>query len=84
MYNPKTEKWDVAWTATGAPGFSHITAEQDEAGNIVMEYVDPIPNPPRRITFFPPTDEGWNWKLEQSFDGEKSWVEIYRIKATKR
>lgn len=84
MYNPKTEKWDIAWTATGAPGFSHITAEQDEAGNIVMHYISPKLNPPRRITFFPPTDEGWNWKMEQSFDGEKSWVEVYRIKATPR
>lgn len=84
MYNPKTEKWDIAWTATGAPGFSHITARQNEDGHIVMDYVSPKKNPPQRITFFTPTGEGWNWKLEQSFDGEKSWVEVYRIKATPR
>lgn len=84
IYDSKTESWDIAWTATGSSGFSHITAQQDASGNIVMHYKTPIKTPPQRITFMPPTDEGWNWKMEQSFDGEKSWVEVYRIKATKR
>ena len=43
----------------------------------------PLPNPPRRITFYPPDETGWNWRLELSFDGE-NWTEVYRMRATPR
>jgi hypothetical protein len=33
--------------------------------------------------FFPPDENGWNWKLEFSSDGGESWLEVYRIKATR-
>ena len=82
-YDPETQSWEIAWAIKPAPGFSHIGAKQDEAGNIVMHYKAPLPNPPRRITFYPPDDNGWNWKLEFSFDGE-TWTEVYRIRATPR
>ena len=81
-YDPETGTWEIAWAITSAPGFSHIRAEQDERGNIVMHYVSPIPTPLRRITFFPPDDEGWNWVLEFSQDDGVSWTEVYRIRAT--
>ena len=81
-YHPGTGTWEVAWAITSSPGFSHIRAEQDEGGNIVMHYVAPIPSPLRRITFFPPDDEGWNWVLEFSQDNGDSWTEVYRIRAT--
>ena len=81
IYTPDTGKWDIAWTSTGAPGLSHITAEEQSNGNIVMEYVSPIPNPPRRITFFPPSDNGWNWQQEMSFDEGKTWTVVYKIEA---
>ena len=83
-YNPETGKWEIAWAVAGQPGFAEITAQLDDADNIVMEYVSPIPNPLRRITFFPPTEEGWNWKLEISQDEGATWLEVYRIKATPR
>ncbi len=41
-----------------------------------------IPNPLRKITFFPPDENGWNWKLEFSSDEGETWTEVYRIKAT--
>ena len=82
-YHDETESWDIAWAIKGVPGFAHIVARQDTAGEIVMEYKSPVPDPPRRITFYPVDDEGWNWKLEFSFDGGDSWTEVYRIKATK-
>ncbi len=82
-YNSETESWDIAWAINTLPGFAHIQAEQDEDGNIVMHYKSPLPDPLRRITFFPPDDNGWNWKLEISRDDGENWIEVYRIKATR-
>ncbi|GAB5487907.1 MAG: hypothetical protein Pars2KO_14770 [Parasphingorhabdus sp.] len=84
MYNKDTESWDIAWSNNITPAMAHISAREDSAGNIVMRYVSPQQSPARRITFFPPTDTGWNWKLEISSNGEKTWREVYRIKATPR
>ena len=81
-YNAETETWDIIWIINTLPGFSHITAKMNDDGDIVMEYVSPIPDPLRRITFFPPDDTGWNWKLEFSSDAGESWTEVYRIRAT--
>ena len=81
-YNSETESWDIAWAIKGVPGFAHITAKQNTVGEIVMKYKSPIPDPPRKITFYPANDKGWNWKLELSLDGGESWTEVYRIKAT--
>ncbi len=82
-YNSTTEKWDIAWTVKPMPGFAHIGAEQQDDGRIVMQYISPIPDPARRITFFPPDADGWNWKLESSRDGGENWLEVYRIKASR-
>ncbi len=84
IYDPENNRWEIAWTATQSPGFTHIRAAEDEDGNIVMNYVSPLPSPPRRITFFKPTDEGWNWVMEMSFDQGDTWTPVYKIKATRR
>lgn len=84
IYDPASEQWQIAWTANGSPGFSHISAKQDDDGNIVMHYVSPEPNPPRRITFYPPDEAGWNWVLEMTFNQGESWTPVYKIKATPR
>lgn len=81
-YNSGTGKWDIAWAINTSPGFSHIQAELDEHDNIVMHYVSATPGPARRITFFPPDDNGWNWQLEFSTDGGENWFTVYRIRAT--
>ena len=81
-FNAEKGTWDIAWAVNTAPGFAHIEAKLDGDGNIVMHYVAPLPDPLRRITFFPPHEHGWNWKLEFSLDGE-NWTEVYRIKATR-
>lgn len=81
-YNNETESWDIAWAIKGTSGFAHIVAEQNSSGEIVMQYKSPTQNPPRKITFYPVDDDGWNWKLELSFDGGDNWTEVYRIKAT--
>jgi len=83
-YNTKTESWDIAWIMTGMPiGFAHIQAKQDDNGDIVMTYKSPVPKPPRRITFFPPKENSWKWKMEQTFDEGESWTEVYRISASR-
>ena len=81
-YNSATESWDIAWAVTGTPGYSRIAAKQNDDGKILMTIIAPIPDPPRKITFFPPDENGWNWKLEFSFDGGQNWTEVYRIRAT--
>ena len=82
-WNTDTESWDIAWTIKGiSHGFTHIQASKDESGNIVMSYKSPVPSPNRRITFFPPDENGWNWKMEFSTDEGETWFEVYRIKAT--
>jgi len=81
-YNSDTSSWDIAWTMTGMKGFAHIQAKKNSDGNIVMHYKSPLPDPLRRITFFPPDANGWNWKLEVSIDNGENWKEVYRIKAT--
>ncbi len=83
-YNTDTGSWDIAWAVKTKPGFAHITARQDDDGNIVMHYKNPVPDPPRRITFYPPDEGGWNWTMEFSFDGGDTWTEVYRIRATPR
>lgn len=83
-WNPGLGLWDIAWAIKGQPGFAHIQAKKDEQGNIVMHYKSPLPDPPRRITFFPADADGWNWKLEFSFDDGSNWTEVYRIRATRR
>jgi hypothetical protein len=82
-YHSETESWDIAWAIKGTPGFAHITAKQNTAGEIIMQYKSPLPEPPRRITFFPADDDGWKWKLEFSFDGGNNWTEVYRITASR-
>lgn len=82
-WNKETGSWDIAWTMTGMSGFAHIGAKQADDGSIVMEYKSPIPVPPRRITFFEPEADRWDWKLEISPDEGETWVEVYRIKATR-
>lgn len=84
IYDPKQERWEVTWTATSMPGKTHIRAKQAKDGSIVMNYVSPEQSPPRRIIFFSPHDEGWDWVMEMSFDNEKTWTPVYKIKATPR
>lgn len=84
VYEPDTDSWNIAWAVSSSPGFSHIQAKRNDAGDIVMSYKSPIPDPPRRITFHPAQEDSWKWKLEMSFDQGATWREVYRIEATRR
>ena len=81
-FNPDTGKWEIVWAAGSLNGLMHITAQQDENGNVVMDVLKPEPPQPRRIIFMPPDENGWNWEMHWSFDGGESWVAVYKIKAT--
>jgi len=81
-WNADAGLWDIAWAVNGLPGFAHITAKMQEDGRIVMHYKNPVPEPLRRITFYPPDESGWRWTLELSNDSGQKWFEAYRIKAT--
>lgn len=84
IYDPGSEQWEIAWTATGAPGFMHIQARQNETGSIVMNIVRPEQTPPRRIIFHTPDAEGWDWEMQLWFEASDSWVPVYKIRATPR
>lgn len=83
-YNGDAAIWDIAWTIPGirGAGFAHITAEAKPDGRIEMKYEYPLPNPLRRITFFPVDESGWDWTLELSTDSGESWITAYKIRAT--
>jgi hypothetical protein len=81
-YNPDTGKWEIVWATGALNGLMHISAEQDADGNIKMAILKPEQNPPRRITFMPPHDNGWDWVMEMSMDGGETWTAVYKIKAT--
>jgi hypothetical protein len=83
IYNAGTGNWDIAWAINGLPGFAYIQAREDEDGNIIMHYKTPVPDPLRRITFFPPDEDGWNWKLELSTDKGETWFDAYRVRASR-
>ncbi len=81
-YDPTSQAWSVVWTTTGMPGFSFRAAALNDEDQVIMTYVSPVADPERRVTFFPPDDTGWSWKLEiRSQDDE--WIEVYRIRATR-
>ncbi len=82
-YNTETGAWDIAWAITTQPGFAHIEAQHQDDDTIVMHYVSPLPDPLRRITFFPPDSGGWDWQLEMSWDQGENWTEVYRIRASR-
>lgn len=81
-YNPDTGKWEIVWAANGLNGLMQITAEMNDEGNIVMDILSPGQNPPRRIIFYEPDGEGWNWVQQWSMDGGDTWIDVYRIRAT--
>ena len=57
--------------------------EPQEDGSILMNILSPEQNPPRRIIFFEPDATGWNWVQQWSFDAGETWVDVYRIRATR-
>jgi hypothetical protein len=83
-YNPDTESWEIVWTANKFNGLMHISAKQNDDGDIVMDVLKAVQDPPRRIMFFAPDENGWNWLMQMSFDAGESWTDVYRIKATPR
>lgn len=84
IYDPNKNAWDVVWAGPGGPSFTHVTGAENADGNIVMTWVSPKQDPPRRITFFKPDEAGWNWWLEMSFDDGATWQVVYKIRATPR
>lgn len=81
-YNSETGRWEIVWAAATQNGLMHISAETSDDGSIVMDVVSPVQDPPRRITFLPPHDGGWDWVMEWSFDGGETWTAVYRISAS--
>ncbi len=82
-YNPGTDSWEIVWASTGLQGLMHISAQQRDDGSILMDILKPVQDPPRRIIFFPPDEEGWRWQQEWWFEQSQSWVPVYRIRATR-
>ena len=60
----------------------HISATLQEDGSILMNILKPEQDPPRRIIFFPPDEEGWSWQQEWWFENSQAWTPVYKIRAT--
>jgi len=82
-YNPDTGAWEIVWAAQSLNGLMHISAQQTDDGNIVMDILRPVQDPPRRIIFFEPDEDGWSWVQQWSFDGGETWTDVYHIRATR-
>ena len=82
IFNPDTNAWEIVWAAQALNGLMHIAAKQDDDGKIVMDILKPVPDPPRRIIFYPPDETGWSWAQQWSLDEGETWFDVYRIKAT--
>lgn len=81
-YNPDTGAWEIVWAAQSLNGLMHIAAQQADDGSIVMNILKPEQDPPRRIIFFAPDEDGWSWAQQWSLDGGETWFDVYRIRAT--
>lgn len=81
-YNPDTGAWEIVWAAARQNGLMHISASLQDDDSILMQIEKPEQDPPRRIIFYPPDESGWNWAIQWSQDGGKTWFDVYRIKAT--
>jgi len=81
-YNKESGQWEIVWAAKGQNGLMHISATQNDEGNIVMDVLSPVQDPPRRIIFFEPGSDRWNWAMQWSFDEGETWTDVYRIVAT--
>ena len=81
-YNPDSDEWEIVWAAQSQKGLMHISASQNDDGNVIMNVLKPEQDPARRITFFVPNEDGWKWTMEWSFDGGETWTPVYRIKAS--
>ncbi|MEO0500731.1 MAG: hypothetical protein AAF205_09270 [Pseudomonadota bacterium] len=85
MYNAETDAWDIVFTGEGSQAMSHLSGTLQDDGTLVMYYITPtLEGIERRITFSPPTEAGFDWMLSISRDGRKSWVDVYRMTATRR
>ena len=84
IYDQENETWDVVWAGPGGPSFTHLTGKMNDQGDIVMYWLSPVQSPPRRITFYKPAADGWDWLLEVQGEDSASWQPIYKIRATRR
>ena len=81
IYDPKAEKWNVAWTETISRSFANFegtsTPEEFkmEGKNVSGRYV--------KIRFYDFEPNSFKWEQAWSFDGEKTWVVIARMIGTR-
>ncbi len=85
-FNPKTEKWDNQWVASGSLQWVYFEAEK-VADTMVMtggEGTDPNGDYIDRNTFYEIGSDSWRWRKDRSYDGGKTWFEgVAFIEATK-
>ncbi|MGB7405032.1 MAG: hypothetical protein WA906_05040 [Pacificimonas sp.] len=82
MYDAAAEQWDVVFTGEGSEAMSHLTATERDDGSIEMHYQKPDFGHLRRITFTPPTDEGFDWVMAISQDEGATWMDVYKMTVT--
>jgi hypothetical protein len=80
IYNPKKSQWEMAWMASTGQKLDTFTAIEDSK-KVVMSGFYAGAN--SKITFFNIKENSFDWKLELE-QADKSWLEVYRIKGSKK
>ena len=85
-FNPKTEKWDNQWVATGSLQWVYFEAQKigDTMVMIGGEGSDPNGDYIDRNIFYEIGTESWRWRKDRSYYGGNTWFEgVAFIEATK-
>ncbi len=82
IFNSEEHQWHMAWIDKTHRRLATFAAVY-ENGNIIMDGTNAQGRHIHNI-FYNITEKSFEWKQEWTFDEGKSWVEVARIKCTKR
>ncbi len=81
IYDSEGDRWRIVWASSDQPTFTEYEATTNERGELMMIGDDrERPGVTQKITYFDISENGWNWKMEFSRNGQE-WVEVARIQA---
>ena len=85
-YNPGTGEWMDTWVDNMGGHMSVYVGKEQKDGTVVQEGKDYMMGQEwlTRITRWPIKDGKFNWQLEHSTDGGKSWAVYMKMSYTKR
>ncbi|WP_395375637.1 hypothetical protein [Marinicella sp. W31] len=80
IYNPQKKQWEMAWMSSNGKKLDTFSAQEYTDKVVMTGYYAGTDS---RITFFNIGTDAFDWKLELQ-QKDKSWLEAYRIKGTRK